>query len=358
MILIISLFLYNSIAFDSSQEHEFMFQATGNQVVKNKLTIKNNETNEIVYDEIQVTMQLKHTLPANTLTNGICYNATLIAYDVDDNPSASSNAIIFYCYTTPIWEFSNITEGQILGNSSYIVELSYIQGEGELLNDYQLILYDQSQQEIYDTGILYDVDNLSNKINALLDNTQYYLRAIGNTVNGMSIDTGYISVSVSYTTTENYAFMHLENNKEQRNISLETDFVIVNGTSTNTPVYINDSSIDLTNNSVTFDSGFNIENDFTLQAIGRKFNSCTTVLTLNNGISNIKIKYMLGAFNVYDFDEEVLMDKTYFVLEVNDVLTYRIASNKIDIPNDTDWIYVWVRRIGNLYDIKIENMGG
>ena len=62
--------LYNADAWDSSKEHIFRFLWDGNQSFGNILQIRNNLTDTIVYEESETTMQLKHTVPANTLKNG------------------------------------------------------------------------------------------------------------------------------------------------------------------------------------------------------------------------------------------------------------------------------------------------
>src|SRR5574344_445993 len=94
-------------AFDSTQDEIFYFSASGgNQVVKNKLTIRNNATNVVVYTNTVETFQFQQAVPSNTLTNGTYYNFYFNTYDVNNNESENSNVISFYCYTQPTVTFT------------------------------------------------------------------------------------------------------------------------------------------------------------------------------------------------------------------------------------------------------------
>ena len=96
-------------AFDATQAQVFGFNVVGgDQVTANRLTIRDNATNTVVYQETQETFKYEHTLPANTLTNGTYYNATLATQDVAGTYSAESVPIQFYCFTQPEIEFTNI----------------------------------------------------------------------------------------------------------------------------------------------------------------------------------------------------------------------------------------------------------
>jgi hypothetical protein len=106
--------LYNADAWDSSKEKTFNFLWEGNQSFGNILQIRNNLTDKIVYEESETTMQLKHTVPANTLKNGILYNVRVAVIDIDNNVSEYSDPMLFYCYTTPTFTFDNIQENQVI----------------------------------------------------------------------------------------------------------------------------------------------------------------------------------------------------------------------------------------------------
>ena len=78
--------LYSVNAFDAQNSFIFQFASIGgNQAVANTLTIKNNATLSTVYSATQTTFKFEHILPANTLTNGTYYQATLTTKDAQGN---------------------------------------------------------------------------------------------------------------------------------------------------------------------------------------------------------------------------------------------------------------------------------
>ena len=97
--------LYSVSAFDAQNSFIFQFASIGgSQVVANTLTIKDNATLTTVYSATQTTFKFEHILPANTLTNGTYYQATLTTKDAQGNISNASAPIQFYCYSQPTFE--------------------------------------------------------------------------------------------------------------------------------------------------------------------------------------------------------------------------------------------------------------
>ena len=347
------LFIVN--AFDSAFEHTFNFSNDGNpQAVKNRMRVYKSEDRSLVYDETVESMKLYHSIPANRLTNGICYNAEIQIIDSTGAESPFSNQIVFYCYTTPSWNFTNLVQNQIITNSSFQAQVSYSQLEGEKLNSYQFILYDGLSNEIFSTPKRYDTTNLSYSISNLSDDKAYFLRATGETLNGMVLDTGLIGFTVSYIQPAMFALVHLDNVYDEGYIKITSNIITIEGKATpDPPKYIDDKKIDLTEDgsSVIFDEGFTIQNDFTLKSYLENLTQNTTVIELSNGKNRITIDYRFGSF---DGEEE----KSYFELrsyagEEN----YYLMSNTINKPNSTDRIFLFIRRINNVYEIKCENMG-
>lgn len=347
--------IYQIPAFDATEDKIITFSFSGFQVVKNRILVKNNATGVTVFDDTVVSFQLNHTIPASTLTNGLVYNIVVYAINSSDVSSSPSATVLFKCYTAPTWSFSNLVEDQIITNSSYGVELIYTQTEGELLNQYQVSLYDSAQSLLYQTGVLYDTTALAATISGLNDNSQYYIRATGKTLNGMNLDTGYIHVSVEYISPALFSLVSLENIPRDGNIKITSNIILLVGTSNPSPAtYIDDTLIDLSANGsyVKFDEGFMIPSDFTIQCIGRDFTDYSTILELSNGTYTVELQYMRGTFT------GITGEKAYFILNAyNSVTNYTITSNLISVPLTTDRIHIWIKRINNIYDLIIENLG-
>jgi len=95
-------------AFDKNDSVNFHFNFYGNQPMKNRLIIKNNITNAVIYNKIQETLHSYHILSSNTLVNGNVYNAQLSIFDENDVESDLSNTVTFHCYSTPLFSFINL----------------------------------------------------------------------------------------------------------------------------------------------------------------------------------------------------------------------------------------------------------
>ena len=167
-------------------------------------------------------MQLKHTIPANTLKNGNLYNIKIAVMDIDNNVSEYSDSLLFYCFTTPTFTFDNLTEHQIVKNASYQIDMSYEQLENEPLQSWEISLYDISKSKIQSSGVCY-ADNIKYTLTNLEDNQTYYLKATCMTLNGMTIDTGYVEFSVNYKQPSIYSLLTLENVADNGYIKLQSN---------------------------------------------------------------------------------------------------------------------------------------
>jgi len=337
-------------AFDKSTEKQFEFTYTGNQPVKNHLKIYKNSDLSLIYDQTITTLQLNHTVPANTLTNGIQYYAVISVIDSSNNESTFSSPVLFYCYTSPTFSL-NITENQIIQSSTYLVEMTYSQIENELLREFEINLYDANLAQIFTTNVLYPTTTISAMISSLIDSSQYNIRATGVTMEGTELDTGYIKFSVTYIQPALFSKVELTNLPHQAMVKIKSNMISIDGISNpSPPTYINNEKIDLTANGsyVIFDSGFSINGDFTRERLIEKITSYSIIDELSNGIDKIKIIQMIGKF---EGDTE---NKIYCVLTAsNSIFNYRICSNKLSVPSDSQQLYVLYQRKNNLYDIKI-----
>lgn len=87
-------------AFDPRYHHSVPFTYTGNQTVRNRAVVLDNETYQTIYDAEQDRMRLDHVFPADTFTPGKSYQIQIQVFDAYGNASALSAPVLFYCYTT------------------------------------------------------------------------------------------------------------------------------------------------------------------------------------------------------------------------------------------------------------------
>lgn len=293
-------------AFDATRAHNITFTVIGGaQVVANRLVISNNETGAIVYNKTAITMKLEHTIPANTLTNGGYYNAVVYTIDNANNESVASTAVPFYCYSQPVLTIDNIPATETIENGTYTFTGTYIQQEGEILNSYQYTLYDSNKNVLSKTPLIYyETDSsLSYTFVGMSNDTSYYIELSGETVNGTHITSGVIYFTVRYIQPASFAICDLVNNCDDGYIQVSSNIVAIDGKSNpDPPIYINDKEVDLRDSDswVEWDSGFRIQDDFTLRAWGRDFNPYEPIITLKNDIdtpqtpNKIEMKWMTG----------------------------------------------------------------
>lgn len=350
--------LYSIPAFDAQNSFVFQFASIGgNQVVANTLTIKNNATLTTVYSTTQTTFKFEHTLPANTLTNGTYYQATLTTKDAQGNISNASAPIQFYCYSQPSFEISNMPTGNVVTNSSYAFTVTYNQAQGEILNAYVFNLYSASGALISTSNTMYNTNtslplNVSYLFSGFEDNASYSIEVTGVTANGTQIATDRISFTTNYTNPETFSDLILTNNCKGGYITIKSNVIGIDGVSNpETPTYIDNEEIDLTDagSYVKWNEGYRINDDWTMRLWGRDFTPNSEIFRFSNVDGDI-------ITIEYHADET----QCWFELKAkhNDWLWgYVTESTHIALPAETKQVFCWLRRIDNLYDLRIENRG-
>lgn len=345
-------------AFDATTEHQFTFNVLGgNQVVSNRLKIRDNASGQIVYNELQVTFQFTHTLPPNTLTNGKYYSFSITTYDSQGNASPESMQLPFYCYTTPTLNFINIPNDNLINNSGYTFQFIYDQKEKEVLANYTVFLYDTQGSIMATSGEKFNTSEtvplyIDYTFNGFTNNTGYQIEVVGYTVNDTKISTGKVNFVVRYVEPATFSLIELTNNCLGGYITCKTNIVVIDGESNpDPPIYLKCGEVDITDplHWVKWNTGLKVEGDFTGWIYARKFTLNQPQLLMTSEIGedlNIVYRY-IKPNNQGDM-------KAYFELWVGD---YMIKSNYIDIPLETETISIWFRRKGNIYDLIIKNEG-
>ena len=293
-------------AFDATMPQVITFLVIGGtQVVGNRIVISDNQTGNVVYNNIVNTMKLAHTIPANTLSNGGYYNVVIYTIDNSANESAPSTPVPFYCYSQPTLTITNIPATETIGNGTYKFQGNYLQTESEQLNSYQFILYDSNKDILDRSDIIYYQSNnsLAYTFVGMDNDTSYYVELKGQTVNSTEITSGLMYFTVRYTQPASFAIVDLINDCENGYIQISSNIVAIDGKSNpEPPIYIDDKEVDLRDkdNWVKWDEGFNINNDFTMRVWGRDFNDYEKIISLANkentpdNPNKIEMKWMIA----------------------------------------------------------------
>jgi len=391
--------LLQHIAFDSTTETNFPFTSIGgNQVVKNRLQILNNSTLAIVYDSTQTTFALAHTLPSDTLTNGVYYLAKVKTYDINDVESEWSNGVQFYCFTTPSFTFSGLTP--TINTSSKIFSVAYTQAQSEPISEYKFMLYDANNNLLQESDTIYNSNStlppltINYMFSGMLDATTYKVRAIGTTLHGMTVDTEYATFQVVYTEPNIFSTIQITSDCENGVNTVVSNLSLVNGISTPyEPIYIkSDTELDNRDyrNKVYWDEGFKVEDKLLFRRWGYQYNPSTIIARLSgDGAEQLVIKYMndvldptptVAEFNalnltVDDFNSKLFTPIKFlykFYQTLGTVTTYKeyvrveytspsgvtttVDSNQIPLTADDDRVFIWIKYDGANWTVSLENL--
>lgn len=348
-------------AFDATQQFTFTFAIQGitAQVVANQLTIRNQDTNNIVYQEKQETFKYEHIVNANELTNGTYYNATISVFDNDGNESPASIPIQFWCYSTPLISFTNLPTSNIINNASFDFQFAYTQSEGELLNSYIVNIYNNSGSLISTSGAQYVTNGTppysGNYLVTGLENATAYLIEINaTTINNTTITTGQIPITVQYVRPDLFTMVELTNNCDEGYITINSNMVLIEGESNpDPPTYIDDKEVDLTEDGswVQWNEGYSINGNYLARIWFRNPNPYSQILQFSNtNGQTVTLHYMQGYENV---ESENL--QSYMELHVTSIsgMQYYIYSNFIDILEPEQQYNIWLTCENNIYQLQL-----
>lgn len=283
-------------AFDPHYEHTIDFTYNDNQAVKNRLVITDNETSTDIYDKEQIGMRLSHTIPANTLMSGRQYLAKIKVFDQSGNESDYSSPVLFYCFTSPLFQFTTNNDSYI-HSANLNVELQYSQSENELLQEYTYELYQYDKTKIYTSDVFYSNDNLLYTFYGLKNDSIYYIRAIGKTSHGMVVDTGHIKINVTYIMIPANVLFKVENNCKNGYMTIESGIIDIGYVVDNENYSFSNGEVTLVNNKVTYNKGFQIDGDFSVFIKARKLPmGIFFIMPTENGDINLSIMKSYGNY--------------------------------------------------------------
>lgn len=330
--------LYLIPSFDVTMGTTIRFSWLGNQPISNTLRIRNNSTNEIVYEQSQTTMRLEHNLSSSNLVNGTLYNASVMVNGTFGNSSEWSDVILFYCYTTPTFTI-NVVPGQVIQTQTYGVNITYSQPEGEQLQSYRVRVFNSNEEIIYDSNTRYVIDTV--RITNLQDNGHYTIVATGETINGMVLTTGEIDFHADFVKSEAYFICELENMYDTGGIYIKSNIISVEGTSDSKVAYIDNDIADLTNNVVHFSKSFSISSDFTVAVKCKGYEVDKPIIRLAGNDEVITVTYR----------HDVRLDNYYFELvSVYKNNRYLITT---ECPPSENEVTIWIRRKDCLFSLEV-----
>lgn len=347
--------------FDAKNGTTIKFTWKGNQIFKIRCIIKENESGAIVYDNTIDSIKPTYTLPPDSgLVNGKYYLCYITIFDIDGKESDLQNiGTAFYCFSTPTFKLS-VEDGDIIKGSVYEIILSYAQTESEELDNYSFFLYSYQKTLLQSSGIQYNTTPpLSYTLSNLVNATQYYIRATGTTIHGLQLDTGYILIHVSYTESQVWTSLYLNNRSDIGAIEINANIIAAEGVPEDPDKikYIEPHFVDVTETHVKFDEGFDVSGNFSIIASFYKPKINSYILLWDTDTSTrLYVYYYEGIFSDSEGKQGYFELRNTPIISlgnlVNDDISYTIHSNYIDIPQDTQEYSLLINRINGLYDLK------
>lgn len=256
--------VYAITPFDPGREQVIEFYYTDSQPCKNRLVITDNETGQVTYDKTTESMRLCAVLPGNTLSPGKQYLAQVQVFDFDNNHSNLSDPALFYCLASPRFRLSGIRDGDVLRSAAANLTLDYFQPEQERLKSYRFFLYSGDRVLLSSSEPFYSPTPQPYAFTGLKNNTLYCLRATGETVHGVLLDTGYVEIAVSYGELPSNAVFSVENNYGGGYIQVATNVIVIGYRLKNDSYRLADGALTLEDNYLLYHSGFRVTDDFSL----------------------------------------------------------------------------------------------
>ncbi|MCM1233964.1 MAG: hypothetical protein NC489_27980 [Ruminococcus flavefaciens] len=327
--------------FDANKDYEITLSWMGNRAHANRIIICDNETNAVVFDDMVSSFSLKHIIPAYTLQNNKKYTIQAQTYDVENVPSALSNKVLFFTFATPDFYFEDLAENPTITNSSFTATIHYYSDDWEDISKYVFYLYDSSKKQLLESSEMTDDYDISYTYKGLDNNTVYYIRCVGVTVNGMELDTGYVEITVHFENPNTYARIYATPIPSQGCIQVATNLIIIQYNGTDEFEYI-DGMIDLREKTLYYNEGFLIEDDFTVIIRGMNLWQNADIFKMNNGNLGLTLSSRI-------YDEGKLR---FRLLVPNGVSHYLLYSDE-QVFDNKDMVTVVIRRRNNVYQLKV-----
>ena len=330
--------------FDAKNSYKVTMSFVGNYPKKNKIIVYDAITlNEIYRNTTSVSkFEIENTIPAGTLVNGKKYAIQGLVIDEYGIESVLSDKVYFWCFDTPSFYFKDINNEDTFNTASIFATLVYEQTDWEDIREFRFYLYDEVKSLLTESDAFFTTDNLTYAYRGLEDDKFYYIRAIGSTINGIQMDTGYIKIFVNYENHGKYKLIQAECNDRNSVVTYHTNFIVIHPSDMDTEYEYENGWINLLDKTLVYDQHFIFNGDFTISIRCRDIYRNATLLKCANENEGFTL-------STYVYDDEQMR----FKLTVpNGMSNYILYSQPLK-PDVFDIIGVHIRRINNIYELFV-----
>ena len=349
--------------FDPSKNNNIYFSYNGNQIKKKRIVIIDNKTFKTILDKTQLGMKLCYDLPANTIKTGQ-YTAQIQVFDFDGNSSELSQPVLFYCYSTPSVSFSNFTDK--INKSSINLSLSYTQAENDSVKEFAFYLYDLQKKIVTKSNNFYSLNDSSYTFLGLKNLTTYYVQCKGTSLHNMDFDTGLCEINVNHIVQPNNMLLRLSNNKCEGYIQVDCNIIDVGYIIEGGKPEFKNGEVILDNKKVTYISGFDFSDNFSMFIKARKIPLDTTFFGYTTSSGNVELSIKKIALNYYCvLRADSVIGSYYRYVKLPNIMIIdensnqiidensNVISSQVTIDDINNYIIVFeVKRKNNLYNLK------
>lgn len=346
-------------SFDASNSQDFKFVCNGgNQSVANRLTIVNAATSQVVYQNKVITYAYNQRVPANTLTNGIRYYFYFNTFDYNDNMSADSNKVYFYCYSSSTITFENIPSSGIINSASFKFVAAWNQAQEETLSYFQFFLHDKNKKIIDESEKLTSSNippiRFEYTFDGFKDDTIYYVSAKAVSTNGIESTSALIEIGINNDYSGDYFLIKATNYCTEGCNMIINNVHEIDGKTNG--VFIDDEHLLLENGATAeWEEGVSFLNNSFVMLLWWKPILFGNILRLESEDGNTKFNIIFKRGIPTDGS---ILAKDYILVEAfyNGHQYISKMSNKIVPINNNSNVIVYMKVVGNDVTVNFERL--
>lgn len=250
------------VAIDGNDENIFSWFVSGDIQTAIEIKIYDNNDNSLYWTLPKTPYYAnKYNLPSSTLLNGKEYKWQVTIYN-EKNQSISSDLQVFQTSSRPVVSVDPITT---VGAPSYQFTATYSQAENVEMRSWTAWLYDESYVLINQTGIQTSKD-IQCLFDGLKSEKDYYIEFQVTSSKGLIGTSGRIKFHVLYTQPTMSISLTAQNLPDIAGVQLSWNVIqIIGRVESGDPKFIDGDKLDLRNDRLIFDEGFQVRENFTLR---------------------------------------------------------------------------------------------
>lgn len=353
--------------FNAKENYDVVFYIDGNmnQIVKNNLVIEKVQDNTVVYNTTIETFALRHKIPANSLQNGVNYKMKLRVGTLDNQWSEFSEYEIFWCFSSPTINIITIdyANQNRVYNQTVEFQATYVQPEGESLQSYKYLLYNNNSdliqsfpEKFYEGGQF-----LTQEVAGLENGALYYIEVKTISVNGNEGSSGLIWFKPFYLAPKLSLAITPENINAEGAVKISANILQFIGKLYNAnnvqinPMdieYLDGEWLDLTRSDyrrLVFDDGFSIDqSDFVIKMWFKNLVNSTDII---NRKTFMTLSSPYGKIELYKQGNQIhaLKSSRYHKL------VSHFVSNQLELINNEEYL-LFIKSVNNMLDLEIKSV--